>query len=160
MSLFESHSWMLGIWEGGSAATGFLDEYSDLDLGFVVKDAHVEETFQLFEELLEKNYGIKSKLRIPEPTWHGHSQCYYFIEKCPPLFYVDVVVEKESAKDRLIEPDRHGTSQIWLGMMFLSLFQLQRSKCGRKTKFSSRSNLKVTPYSPPRLESRYFEATG
>ena len=114
MQLFESKSWMLGIWEGGSAATGFLDDYSDLDLGFVVKDEFVEETFQLFEELLTKNYGIKSRLRIPEPTWHGHSQCYYFVEKCPPLFYIDIVVEKESAGDRLIEPDRHGTSQIWL----------------------------------------------
>ncbi len=114
MNLFESRLWMLGIWEGGSAATGFLDDYSDLDLGFVVKDDHVEETFQLFENLLEENYRIKSKLRIPEPTWHGHSQCYYFVENCPPLFYVDIVVEKESATDRLMEPDRHGKSQIWL----------------------------------------------
>lgn len=114
LDIFEPRPWMLAIWEGGSAATGFLDEYSDLDLGFVVKDCHVEETFLLFEKLLEENYTVRSKLRIPEPTWHGHSQCYYFIEKCPPLFYVDIVVEKQSAGDRLIEPDRHGKSQFWL----------------------------------------------
>jgi len=114
MNLFRDRDWMLGIWEGGSAATGFLDDLSDLDLGFVVEDERVEETFTLFEGLLAGHYGIKSRFRLPEPSWHGHSQCYYFVEKCPPLFYVDLLVEKKSAGDRLIEPDRHGKSLIWL----------------------------------------------
>ena len=51
MNLFRDRDWMLGIWEGGSAATGFLDDLSDLDLGFVVEDERVEETFTLFEGL-------------------------------------------------------------------------------------------------------------
>ena len=94
MELFAERDWMLGIWEGGSAATGYLDELSDLDLGFVVEDERVEETFTLFQGLLDEYYGVKSSFRLPEPSWHGHSQCYYFIEKCPPLFYVDLLVEK------------------------------------------------------------------
>jgi len=114
MDLYAERNWVLGIWEGGSAATGFLDQYSDLDLGFVVEDDKVEETFALFESLLEEHYGIISRFRLPEPSWHGHSQCYYFVEKCPPLFYVDLLVEKKSSGDRLIEPDRHGKSRIWL----------------------------------------------
>lgn len=114
MELFADREWMLGIWEGGSAATGFLDDLSDLDLGFVVDDDRIEEAFTLFEGLLIEHYGIKSRFRLPEPSWHGHSQCYYFVDKCPPLFYVDLLVEKKSAEDRLIEPDRHGRSRIWL----------------------------------------------
>lgn len=114
MEVFGEKPWMLGIWEGGSAATGFLDDLSDLDIGFVVDDDRVEEAFTLFEGLLNDHYGIKSRFRMPEPSWHGHSQCYYFVEKCPPLFYVDLLVEKKSAGDRLIEPDRHGKSIIWL----------------------------------------------
>lgn len=114
MDLFAPEPWMHAIWEGGSAATGFLDDLSDLDLGLVVDDDRVEHAFTLFEELLEKNYTITKRFRTPEPSWHGHSQCYYFIEKCPPHFYVDLLVEKLSSGSRLIEPDRHGRSVIWL----------------------------------------------
>lgn len=114
MKLYQDKKWMLGIWEGGSAATGFLDNLSDLDIGFVVEDDRIQETFHMFEEMLQSEYGIKSKLRMPEPSWHGHSQCYYFIHKCPEHFYVDLLVEKKSAENRLIEPDRHGKSRILL----------------------------------------------
>lgn len=114
MGAFLKKPWMLGIWEGGSAATGFLDDLSDLDIGFVVEDDRIEETFTLFETLLENNYGIAGRFRLPEPSWHGHSQCYYFLKKCPALFYVDLLVEKRTSENRLIEPDRHGESKIWL----------------------------------------------
>ncbi|HOP26075.1 MAG TPA: hypothetical protein PK907_10240 [Candidatus Sabulitectum sp.] len=114
MDLFQGKPWVLGIWEGGSAATGRLDDLSDLDLGLVVEDERVEETFRLFEELLARHYPVKTSFRVPEPSWHGHSQCYYFCENYPPLFYVDLLVEKRSAEDRLMEPDRHGESVIWL----------------------------------------------
>lgn len=114
MDLFQDEPWVLGIWEGGSAATGRLDGLSDLDLGLVVEDDRVEETFRLFEELLAEHYPVKTSFRVPEPSWHGHSQCYYFCGNCPPLFYVDLLVEKRSAGDRLMEPDRHGASVIWL----------------------------------------------
>jgi len=114
MDLFSGEPWMHAIWEGGSAATGYLDDLSDLDLGLVVDDDRIEETFALFEKMLEKNYTITKRFRIPEPSWHGHSQCYYFIEKCPAHFYVDLLIEKLSSGNRLIEPDRHGKSLIWL----------------------------------------------
>jgi len=114
MAVFEPDPGILAAWEGGSAATGYLDDYSDLDLGIVVRNDYVEESFKLFEDLLEADYGIKHRLRIPEPAWHGHSQCFYFLKTSPPLFYVDFLVEKESAENRLIEPDRHGISLVWL----------------------------------------------
>lgn len=31
------------MWEGGSAATGYLDEYSDLDIALITTDDTVEE---------------------------------------------------------------------------------------------------------------------
>jgi len=107
-------SWVRAAWEGGAAATGYLDDYSDLDLALVVEDDKVEEAFTLIENYLENSYVISSMLRLPEPAWHGHSQCFYFISECPPLYYIDLVIEKLSSENRLNEPDRHGESQIWL----------------------------------------------
>ncbi|MBN2586109.1 MAG: nucleotidyltransferase domain-containing protein [Candidatus Fermentibacteraceae bacterium] len=114
LELFEPRPWVRAIWEGGSAATGFLDEYSDLDLAMVVEDDLIEEAFLTFEGYLEEEYGIEYRMRLPEPTWHGHSQSFYFIGGCPPLFYIDFLVEKLSSGDRLLETDRHGNACIWL----------------------------------------------
>lgn len=114
IDLFGSRSWVHAIWEGGSAATGNLDDYSDLDLAMVVEDGSVESAFSIFEDYLQEVYGILHRMRLPEPAWHGHSQCFYFIGRCPPLFYIDFLVEKLSSDDRLLETDRHGHARVWL----------------------------------------------
>lgn len=111
--LYQNKNNILAVWEGGSAATGFLDEYSDLDVVVITNDMAVEETFELTEQFLENKYGISHKFRMPEPNWHGHSQCFYKLKKAPDLFYVDLLIEKESADNRFTESDRHGNSIIW-----------------------------------------------
>jgi hypothetical protein len=90
-----------------------LDEYSDLDLGIICDDKKIEAAFEKIENYLQKNYGIMKKFRTPEPSWHGHSQCYYLIDKTPKLFYVDILIEKLSAGNRFMESDRHGKSIVW-----------------------------------------------
>lgn len=114
LEVFTPRSWVHAVWEGGSAATGFLDDFSDLDLVAVVEDERVEDAFRLFEEYLEDTYGIDRCFRVPEPAWHGHSQSFYFVGGAPPLFYIDFLVEKLSSTDRLLEPERHGSAVIWL----------------------------------------------
>lgn len=104
---------ILCAWEGGSAATGYLDEYSDFDLGLICDDKKVEDTFEKIEKYLSENYGIENKFRMPEPSWHGHSQCFYLLQKTPEFFYVDLLIEKLSAGNRFMESDRHGNSIVW-----------------------------------------------
>jgi len=111
--LYINNDNILAAWEGGSAATGFLDEYSDLDLALITVDDRVEEIFEITEKFLEENYGISNKFRMPEPNWHGHSQCFYKLKRSPEYFYVDFLIEKESAENRFTESDRHGKSIIW-----------------------------------------------
>jgi predicted nucleotidyltransferase len=111
--MFQKEEKVLAAFEGGSAATGYLDEYSDLDLGIVTDDDYVEEIFKQMEEYLEQNYGVKHKFRMPEPNWHGHSQCFYILKESPATFYVDFLVEKESNPNRFTESDRHGNTIIW-----------------------------------------------
>jgi len=104
---------VIAVWEGGSVATGFDDEYSDLDLGIICEDDSVETLYELVTEYLDKNYGIINKYRVPEPTWHGFSQCYYQTANVPELFYFDIAFIKRSVKEKFTESDRHGNSYVW-----------------------------------------------
>jgi len=112
-NIYESNPKIISAWEGGSAATGFLDKYSDLDLAIICDDDAIESIFEQTENFLKETYGIKHKFRMPEPNWHGHSQCFYIIDNCPKYFYVDLLIEKESSKNRFTESDRHGNAIIW-----------------------------------------------
>ena len=66
--IIENSEFIHTAWEGGSAATGFLDEYSDLDLAIICDDDKIETAFELIENYLQENYGIKRKFRMPEPN--------------------------------------------------------------------------------------------
>ena len=91
-------------------------EYDDLLFAAgLYGDGNLNLAQQELEKYLDEEYKMTSKFRMPEPSWHGHSQCFYFLEKVPELFYVDVLIEKLSAdKNRFVESDRHGTAQIWV----------------------------------------------
>ena len=101
------------VWEGGSAATGYLDDYSDLDLCLICADDQVDNSFQKMHDYFAENYGIRKEYRLPEPNWHGHSQRFYLLENTPEFFYLDVLIEKLSAGNRFMESDRHGNGLVW-----------------------------------------------
>ncbi len=109
----EANPDILAIWEGGSAATGRLDQYSDLDLEIVVEDDRVEPLFADLEAFLQAKFGIIRKHRVPEPAWHGMSQCFYQIDQAAPFVYLDVAVMKRNHPDKLMEEDRHGQAVVW-----------------------------------------------
>ncbi|MCD6329636.1 MAG: nucleotidyltransferase domain-containing protein [Candidatus Cloacimonetes bacterium] len=110
---WESDEKVYTAWEGGSFATGFDDDYSDLDIALICDDDHVEGLFEKTEKFLEDTYGIKEKLRMPEPSWHGHSQTFYLLKDSPQFFYIDLLIEKLSAGNRFMESNRHGNSVVW-----------------------------------------------
>lgn len=105
---FEPRSWALALWEGGSAAFGRADEYSDLDLQLIVEDSHTEEAFTLLEETLGSLGGIELRYRIPEPAWHGQSQCFYRLSDADPNLMLDFVVIKAGGEFKLTERELHG----------------------------------------------------
>lgn len=113
MDMLMSRGDVLAAWEGGSAATGFLDDYSDLDLCVVIKDSDVEPVFHALEEHFSDEYGILRKFRIPEPAWHGMSQCFYLLADFPECFYCDIAVVPNANPHKFTEPDRHGNAVIW-----------------------------------------------
>ena len=108
-----AHPSILAAWEGGSAATQRMDQYSDLDLSLVVIDDQVDMIFKDLEAFLMKHFSILRKYRIPEPAWHGLSQCFYQIDHTDPFIYLDIAVIKESQPEKLMEQDRHGFANVW-----------------------------------------------
>ena len=111
--LLDEMDYVHAAWEGGSAATGYLDEFSDIDLIVICDDDKIEDTFKAIEKNLTENYGLKLKYRVPEPAWHGMSQCFYLLNDSPEFFFVDLAVQKLSADDRFAEEDRHGKAVVW-----------------------------------------------
>lgn len=104
---------IIAAWEGGSAATNRMDQFSDLDLSLIVKDDCVETVFTDLESFLLKHFTIINQYRVPEPAWHGVSQCFYHIDQVEPFIYLDIAVIKESHPEKLMEQDRHGIAKVW-----------------------------------------------
>ena len=107
-------SWPFSIacWEGGSAANKRVDPYSDLDLVIAVENGNVEEAFSRIQTYINSIAEIDHLWRVPEPTWHGHSQTFYKLSHCPEYFFLDVVVMQEKAQQRFLERERHGNPVI------------------------------------------------
>jgi hypothetical protein len=110
---FEPLGFVHALWEGGAAGFGRVDQWSDIDLQLVVADDKVEETFERIENTLLTLSEIELKYRLPEPTWHGHSQCFYRLKDASPFLMIDLAVMKESSKnDRFMESRIHGTPRV------------------------------------------------
>jgi len=102
------------FWEGGAAGFDRVDQWSDADVQMVVEDDRVEETFEVIEETLRSLSEIDVKYRLPEPTWHGHSQCFYRLKEASPYLMIDLVIMKETSEaDRFMEASIHGKPHVF-----------------------------------------------
>jgi predicted nucleotidyltransferase len=102
----------MGCFEGGSAAFGREDEYSDLDLQIIVKDDFVEQAVQILEDAMNAISPVEDKLILPQPTWHGHWQGFYKLQDISPYLLLDVLIMKESSPSYFTEVELHGTPNI------------------------------------------------
>ena len=85
------------MWEAGAIAFDRVDDWSDIDVQVASDDERVEDVFTVVEDTLRGLSPIDLKYRLPEPTWHGHSQAFYRLERASPFPMVDFVVMKASA---------------------------------------------------------------
>ncbi len=99
-------------WLGGSDATGRTDELSDIDLLALADDDRVEDTLAVVERTLHALSPVAATYRVPEPTWHGHSQVFIRLERASPFHLIDFCAMKLSSDSRFLEPERHGKAMI------------------------------------------------
>lgn len=100
------------MWEGGAAAFDRVDRWSDIDLQVVCDDDAVDEVFRRTEAAMESLSPIELKYEIPQPSWHGHAQTFYRLEKAGPFLLVDFVVMKKSNPKRMREVEIHGNGSV------------------------------------------------
>lgn len=112
IAALEPLDFILALWQGGSAAHGYTDEWSDLDIEVIVEDNYVQVTFDIVEKSLKTISEISFKYRVPEPTWHGHFQCFYQLKGVSPFLAIDFAVIKRSSPNNFLEVERHGNAVI------------------------------------------------
>ncbi len=100
--------YVCALWEAGAASFNRVDQWSDIDLYLVVKDGYVEDGCRAIEQIIPAISGFDLKLRLPEPTWHGHAQVFYRLKNASPFLFLDIVVMKKSSKDKFLQYAIHG----------------------------------------------------
>lgn len=104
--------YVYAMWQGGAAAWGRVDEWSDLDVQMVVEDDRIEECFMTIERTLTSLGPIDLEYEIPQPAWHGHAQKFYRLADASPFLLLDLVLMKHSVKNQFIQPEMHGNPFI------------------------------------------------
>jgi hypothetical protein len=98
--------------EGGSAATRRLDEFSDMDLVVVAPLASADEVFAAVESALSP-HAIAHTWRVDPPPFPQTAQRFYFLADAPPFFAVDCVVASEAGVEPFLERERHGDPLVY-----------------------------------------------
>ena len=98
------------FYEGGAVAFDRVDEWSDLDLYFVVDDDRVADTFQAVEKVLSSLSLIKQKYDVPQSGWPGIFQAFYKLEEASDFLIIDLAVLQLNCPDKLLEPEIHGNN--------------------------------------------------
>jgi predicted nucleotidyltransferase len=96
------------FWEGGAAAFGRIDEWSDIDLYVVVDDTRVNDAFQVVEAALASLSPITAKLEVPHPPQTGIFQAFYKLQGASEYHLIDLAIFKLSSPDKFLEPEIHG----------------------------------------------------
>jgi hypothetical protein len=97
---------VLAGWEGGSAAVGALDAYSDIDIHFLVADeAPLDELYGVAEEALNKVSPITVSHNSPPGR-------YYKLRDSDEFLLIDLCFVRVGAADHFLDVDRHGNARV------------------------------------------------
>jgi len=111
-SALEPQKDVLAMWEGGAAAFGRVDRWSDIDLMIAVRDGRTARVAAGVEGLLKKLSPITAKLPANHPNWPDMIHTFYKLERADEFMLVDVAVMPQSSKDKLLEPEVHGKALV------------------------------------------------
>lgn len=116
LSALESHlaplDYVLAMWQGGAAAFDRTDAYSDIDLHLDVVDDHIEAAEAVVQAALTSLSPLSVRFRLPEPTWHGHTQVFYRLRDASPFLMLDCVFMRHSHPQKFIQPQQHGQAVV------------------------------------------------
>jgi hypothetical protein len=98
--------------EGGSAATGRSDAYSDIDLVVVAEPGLHAAVFEALEAIICATDTITHRWQVADPLLPGMSQRFYLLADAPPFFMLDCVAIAPASLPPLLERERHGDPHV------------------------------------------------
>jgi hypothetical protein len=102
-----------GCWEGGSAATGRLDAFSDVDLFVVAELDRANAIFEAVERALGALDRIVHRWHLEPPPFRDTAQRFYFLAGAPRFFAVDCVITTAAGATQFLERERHGEPRVY-----------------------------------------------
>jgi hypothetical protein len=100
------------VFEGGSAATGRLDAYSDIDLCVVAEAPLNEALFAAIEAALGQIAPIGHVWAVADAPWPGFAQKFYLLEGAPRFFALDCSLMLPATGVQFLEVERHGAARV------------------------------------------------
>lgn len=104
---------VVALYEGGAAAWGRLDRWSDVDLYIVAEEGAASETFRTVEGALRTLSPIERTFVARWPKESGIEQAFYRLEGAGPFLLVDLAVLTPAAPDKFLEPEIHGPNVVY-----------------------------------------------
>lgn len=98
--------------EGGSAATGRSDAFSDIDLCVVAEPALNEALFAAIEAALTKIAPFEHVWTVLDAPWPGFAQKFYLLQGAPRFFAVDCALLTADTARSFLEVERHGNAKV------------------------------------------------
>jgi hypothetical protein len=108
----EPNSNILAMWEGGAAAFGRVDRWSDIDLMVAAKDGQAARAAAEVESVLKKLSPITARLSAGHPNWPDMVHTFYKLARADEFLIVDVGVMPQSSKDKLLQREIHGKALV------------------------------------------------
>lgn len=112
-SQFGSEERFSGVFEGGSAATGRADRFSDIDLCLVAESSLNDALFEAIERTLAGVATITHTWKVADPPWPGFAQRLYVLEPAPRFFLVDCCLLEPATAMQFLERERHGEALVY-----------------------------------------------
>jgi hypothetical protein len=100
--------------EGGSAATGRLDDYSDIDLCVVAEASLNEALFVAIEAALRQIAPLSHVWTVADAPWPGFAQKFYLLDDAPRFFAFDCSLMLPATGMQFLEVERHGAARVLL----------------------------------------------
>jgi predicted nucleotidyltransferase len=100
------------VGEGGAAARGRADRYSDLDLMVVAELSESDRIFGRVEDAVRSITSITHVWIVDPPGFADMAQRIYFVEGAPPYFAIDCSVITPSGVVPFLERERHGEAVV------------------------------------------------
>ena len=108
----EQCDFVLAMWESGSAAFDRADEYSDLDIGLLVRTGTLERTWAAVDQAMEKIGGFDLRWQVPGHIFKGMTQRFYHPRNAGPWLLLDIGVFEETAEHFYLDEPRHGRAEV------------------------------------------------